>query len=42
MTKSIETIEKYPKIQEVIELIVDKYSNESYKTESQIGQNAVI
>ena len=42
MPAFIEPIKNNPKAQEDIELIVDKYSNPSYKTQSQVGQKALI
>ena len=42
MTEIKETNKSNPKTQKDRELIVDKYSNESYRTQSQIGQNASI
>ena len=37
-----ETSKNNPETQKKRELIVDKYSNESYRSQSQIGQNASI
>ena len=42
MTELKETNKNNPKTQKDRELIVDKYSNESYRTQSQIGQNVSI
>ena len=42
MTELKETNKKNPKTQKDREVIVDKYSNESYRSQSQIGQNASI
>ena len=37
-----ETSKNNPETQKKRELLVDKYSNESYRSQSQIGQNASI
>ena len=42
MTELREAIKNNPKTQKDRELIVDKYSNESFRTQSQRGQNASI
>ena len=42
MREFIELFENNPKTQQDIELIVTKFSNESYGTQSQIGQTALI
>ena len=42
MTELKETNKNNPKTQKDRELSVDKYSNESYRSQSQIGQNASI
>ena len=42
MTELKETNKNNPKTQKDRELIVDMYSNESYRSQSQIGQNASI
>ena len=42
MTEFIESVENNPKTQKDKELIVNKYSNESYKTQSQIGQTVFV
>ena len=42
MNEYIETIKNNPKTQKDIELIVIKLSNQSYRTQSQIRQKALI
>ena len=42
MTELKETNKNNPETQKKRELIVDKYSNESYRSQCQIGQNASI
>ena len=42
MIELIETNKNNPKTQKDREVLVDKYSNESYRSQSQIGQNASI
>ena len=42
MTEFIERIENNPQTQENKELIFDKWSNESYKTESQIHRKTLV
>ena len=42
MTDCIETIKKNPKTQKEVEMIVDKLSYESYRTQTQMGQNVLI
>ena len=42
MTGFLESFKNNSKTQKYIEIILDKYSNESYKTQSQTGQNAFL
>ena len=42
MTEFLETIIINPKTQRDIELIINKYSNESFRTQSQTGGNVVV
>ena len=42
MTELKETNKNNPKTQKDREVVVDKYSKESYRSQSQIGQNASI
>ena len=41
MSEVIETIKSNPKTQQNLEIIIEKFSNDSNKSESQRGQNAL-